>query len=175
MNRNDEEIEPEFLRMEKWEKTQELLASHFHVTTQEIFDGLLALLSDKYEFEWGGDILNVDIEYEKALKLLLNFDFNVVLNQTEPIDLDLPPHLVMRYKVRVKSKGLIWVIHKYDVDPFPSNPHAHQLDNNIKLDLSNGRCYRLKKHLHTISKRDLLFFREKAQTVFKGVLPELTI
>jgi hypothetical protein len=70
---------------------------------------------------------------------------------------------------------LIWLIHKYDKDPFPSSPHAHQVDNNIKLDLSNGKCYKVRKHVHTLNKKQLLDFREKAEKVFDGDLPVIAI
>ena len=77
--------------------------------------------------------------------------------------------------VRLKFKGQIWVIHRYDADPLPSNPHAHCLEQNIKLDLSNGNCFRKKKFLFRISEKDLLSIRELANDVYKGNLPPLAI
>lgn len=40
-----------------------------------------------------------------------------------------------------KSDGSIWRIHRNDADPFPSNPHAHNLETGLKLDLRNGLLY----------------------------------
>ena len=81
----------------------------------------------------------------------------------------------MQFKVRIKNKGIIWIIHRYDSDPFPSSPHAHQIGNNIKLDLSNGKCYQYRKLIHVIKKKDLLQIREAAMKVYKDGLPELAV
>lgn len=78
----------------------------------------------------------------------------------------------MNYKVQIKRKG-IWLIHKYDTDPFPSNPHAHLIDSNIKLDLSNGNCYKKRELVYSIKKKDLLMIRDEAEKNFK--LPNLDL
>ena len=41
----------------------------------------------------------------------------------------------------IKSGGEIWRIHKYDADPFPSNPHAHNLETGLKLHLGTGELF----------------------------------
>ncbi len=41
----------------------------------------------------------------------------------------------------VKCGGYIWRIHRNDADPFPSNPHAHNLENGLKLHLGTGQLY----------------------------------
>jgi hypothetical protein len=48
-------------------------------------------------------------------------------------------------EVLVKRDGCIWQIHKNDPDPFPSNPHAHNIESGLKLDLSNGKLYLSRK------------------------------
>ena len=68
---------------------------------------------------------------------------------------------------------MIWIIHKYDAAPFPSNPHAHELGSGLKLDLSNGKCYRKKLQVHTIKKKDLIKIRNQAKNNF--TLPKLEI
>jgi hypothetical protein len=40
-----------------------------------------------------------------------------------------------------KSGGEIWRIHKYDADPFPSNPHAHNVQTGLKLHLGTGELF----------------------------------
>ena len=103
------------------------------------------------------------IEYKEALALLSDFDFKILKNKIEtPIEI-IPKDLIMNYKVRIKSKGLIWVIHKYDADPFPSNPHAHLVDSGIKLDLSNGNCYKKRDLLYKLKQKDLLYIRQEAK------------
>ena len=116
-----------------------------------------------------------EIEYEKALKLLSDFDFDTVITQIETSENIIPENFLTEFKVRIKSKGLIWAIHRFDADPFPSNPHAHQIGNNIKLDLSNGNCYKVRQYIYTIKKKDLLLIRDAAAKVLKGDLPLLSI
>jgi len=77
-------------------------------------------------------------------------------------------------EVTIKRDGLVWRIHKNDADPFPSNPHAHNLESGLKLDLSSGALYWGKRYAgKNISKKDLEFIR--AQAASKNVtLPPLT-
>lgn len=42
---------------------------------------------------------------------------------------------------KLKSGGEIWKIHKYDADPFPSNPHAHNVETGLKLHLGTGELF----------------------------------
>lgn len=78
-------------------------------------------------------------------------------------------------EVRLKAKGEIWDIHKNDADPFPSNPHAHNVQTGVKLDLSNGDLYRKRTKLEQrVRKKDLETLRELAAA--KGVtLPALAV
>jgi hypothetical protein len=167
--------------IERWNKILDLSVIHFsnhysrRISRQETFDALFLLLSDEHSIEWSGDLWDVDIEYDAALQLLSDFNFNA-LNHHVSTERDiLPADLVLSQKARVKDDGFVWLIHKYDKDPFPSNPHAHQIDNNIKLDLSNGRCYRIRQHVYTLNKKKLIDFRAKAEKVFDGNLPALAI
>jgi hypothetical protein len=50
-------------------------------------------------------------------------------------------HLRELREATIKCDGQIWRIHKNDADPFPSNPHAHNLETGLKLDLSTGALY----------------------------------
>jgi hypothetical protein len=71
--------------------------------------------------------------------------------------------------------GEIWDIHLNDADPFPSNPHAHNVQTRVKLDLSNGDLYRKKRKLEErVRKKDLETLRSLATE--KGVvLPALAV
>jgi len=42
---------------------------------------------------------------------------------------------------QVKFRGEKWIVHKSDVDPFPSQPHAHNYEVGLKLHLGNGGLY----------------------------------
>ena len=148
---------------------------NLQIERNHLFDSLFILYSDKYDLEWPGDLWDIEINYDDAKRLLTEFDFNVIMNTIEVQSEIIPKDLLIQFKVRIKSKGLIWIIHKNDKDPFPSKPHAHELDNNIKIDLSNGNCYKKKQLMYTLRKRDLLMIREKADKIYKGELPELKI
>lgn len=167
------------MEIEEIERILDDLASHFAskyskiVKREQIFDALVLLLADEHGFEWRGDLWNLHIEYDEALKILSDFDFGTLQLQIETEEDVIASDLLIQSKVRFKAKGLTWVIHKYDADPFPSNPHAHQLDNNLKLDLSNGKCYKKKKLVDTFRRKDLIAIREAAAKVFDGELPPL--
>jgi hypothetical protein len=181
MRKSDEQIKKELSHLGRHYQLQENLASYFTrkysycILPENIFEALFIRLTDKKNLEWPGDLWDIDISYEDALQLLSDYDFKTIHNNINTSTKILPKELLMDYKVLIKSKGLVWKIHKYDKDPFPSNPHAHQLTCNIKLDLSNGKCYKIRKHLYTISKKDLLDIREKAKKVVDGDLPILEI
>lgn len=78
------------------------------------------------------------------------------------------------YEQIVKSKGEIWDVHKYDSDPLPSNPHAHNKETGHKLHLGNGELYDATNNPlnKSIKKKALLDIRNK----IKGIkLPPLTV
>jgi hypothetical protein len=71
-------------------------------------------------------------------------------------------------EVTIKRDGCIWRIHRNDADPFPSNPHAHNIESGLKLDLSTGALYFRRQPTDTgVSRKDLEFIRTQAQN--KGI------
>jgi hypothetical protein len=167
--------------IEEWDEILELLSSYFSskynykISKHNISDILYILVADEKSIEWPGDLIDANISYTEAFSLLDNFNFDTINHYIVTNPRILPNNLLMAYKAKFKSKGIIWLIHKYDKDPFPSSPHAHQLENNIKLDLGNGRCYKIKKHIYTISRKDLMVIRNEARKVFDGHLPPLAV
>jgi hypothetical protein len=77
-------------------------------------------------------------------------------------------------KADVKMKGEKWRLFRYDADPFPSNPHAHNFRQNVKLHLGNGAYYRARRIMGTMRKKDLVYLRE-AFAEFGIELPSLSI
>ena len=76
------------------------------------------------------------------------------------------------YEEQVKFKGEIWVIHKNDIDPFPSSPHAHNYESALKLHLGNGELYYGTDLVGKVARKNFL----KLRGLFKRVqLPELEI
>lgn len=143
------------------------------ITRENIFDALFLQLQKSNNLDHPLNFWDLKISYKEAVNTLKLFDFNTVLYPIET-ELDLiPKDLLMNFKVRVKSKGLIWVIHKYDEDPFPSNPHAHLMESRIKMDLSTGKCYENKKYQMSVKRKDLLAIRAQAEIHFE--MPPLKI
>jgi hypothetical protein len=161
---------------ENIQRLKSAFSSKYNIVLEDshIFDALFMLIESKFNLELPSDLIDIDFTFEEAKKLLENFDFDILLHNIETNSDLISDCQLMQKKVRVKDKGIVWVIHKYDADPFPSNPHAHQVDNNIKLDLSNGNMYLQTIFLKTISKKDLLSIRQKASLVYNGILPTLS-
>lgn len=163
------------MEIEKFDKILVDLAFYFKVSRKNIFDALFLLLVDIEDLEYQGDLWDINISYEKTLTLLSQFDFNTFQNNVILEENIIPKEFAFSTKVRIKNKGETWIIHKNDLDPKPSNPHAHNLEENIKLDLSNGECFRKQKFLYKIKKKELLSIRKKAEVIYEGILPTIQI
>jgi hypothetical protein len=127
---------------------------------EQIFKALYIRISDKEEIEWMGDVWEQMYSIGDVEEILKDFDFETLDLVVETSLGVIPIEFRFNTKVRIKSKGLIWIINRYDKDPFPSNPHAHQLESNIKLHLGNGECYVKKKFISKINKKELFRIRE---------------
>ena len=69
-------------------------------------------------------------------------------------------------EVQIKRDGEIWRIYKNDDDPFPSNPHAHNIESGLKLDLSTGKLFLGKDDTgKKVSKKDLFYIREQLKDI----------
>ena len=77
---------------------------------------------------------------------LSNFDFRKFHPEVlaefiseEPLIPEGIPRLLTEQTVKVK--GEVWRIHKNDVDPFPSVPHAHNYESGVVLHLGSGEMF----------------------------------
>ncbi|RNE70745.1 hypothetical protein [Vibrio cholerae] len=68
-------------------------------------------------------------------------------------------------KKKYRVNGEVWVVHKNDVDPFPSSPHAHNYDENIVMHLGNGRLYRKRDYVGTARTKQFLALRNLINNV----------
>ena len=60
--------------------------------------------------------------------------------------------------------GCIWRIRKNDEEPFPSNPHAHNLESGLRMDLSSGSLFFEESNTgKKVSKTHLEFIRQRAE------------
>lgn len=75
-------------------------------------------------------------------------------------------------KKKFKVSGEVWTIHKNDIDPFPSSPHAHNYDQNLVMHLGNGELYRKRELISKVKKKQLIALRKLINNV---TLPKLTV
>ena len=61
----------------------------------------------------------------------------------------------------IKQNGEQWEIHKYDADPFPSNPHAHNHEARVKLHLGTGELFKKRDRVGKIRCKELQSLRAK--------------
>jgi len=57
-------------------------------------------------------------------------------------------------KAIIQNNGRVWVIHQNDADPHPSMPHAHNYQQNLKLDLYSGKLYRKKTYVGKMKEKE---------------------
>ncbi len=78
-------------------------------------------------------------------------------------------------KAQIRIKGEVWTIHRADRDGFPSNPHAHNYENNYKLHLGNGNLYRRRKLVGQVTKKNLVMIRDRITVQIPSLqLPSIT-
>ena len=118
------------------------------VTRRDVENGLVSVLRLEDIF----DLLHRDIDTDEIISLVSDCDFarlrpetlcEIRLDESIVPD-DVPLSLI---EADVKLKGEIWTVHKYDADPFPSNPHGHNYARALKLHLGNGSLYQNKSRV----------------------------
>jgi hypothetical protein len=149
------------------------------ITRRDVENGLIAVLGLNEIF----DLLDRDINSAEILSLLRDCDFArlrpeklcAIVLEESIVPAGVPIYLT---EADVKLRGGKWTVHKYDADPFPSNPHAHNYAQALKLHLANGdlyqhesrvRCGRMERK-HLIQLRSLV--ARKNATI---ALPPLSI
>lgn len=110
------------------------------------------------------DLLEKELSSDQMIELLLEHSFTqaVIIAQIELEDSILPegiPKLLTEQTIKVK--GEVWVIHKRDVDPFPSTPHAHNYDSGISLHLGTGEFFQKRNSKGFLDCNKLIRVREK--------------
>lgn len=103
-------------------------------------------------------ISSIDIDFFLKYR---EFSDRIVLT-----DSAIPPGIPISInKQKYKLKGEIWIVHKYDADPFPSSPHAHNYQQNIVMHLGNGGLYRKRDHLGFANRKVFLDLRSCIKNV----------
>lgn len=126
-------------------------------------------LAEHFGLENSVEILFKDLDSKQMVEILKTRDFSKP-TQAEEVWLEesvLPvglPRLLT--EEIVKHKGEKWEIHKYDKDTFPSNPHAHNYDANVKLDLGTGELFNKKKEVvGKLKPKQLQAIRDKVKNI----------
>ncbi|MGD1097026.1 MAG: hypothetical protein ABSB35_34185 [Bryobacteraceae bacterium] len=133
------------------------------ITRRDVENGLVAVL----RLDEISDLLDRDTDSTQILTLLSGYDFarlrpeklcEILLDESI-IPAGVPLYLT---EAEVKMRGEKWTVNKYDADPFPSDPHAHNYARGLKLHLGNGDLYQHKKKVccDRISKKDLIKLRD---------------
>jgi hypothetical protein len=139
--------------------------AHIRFNESDLIKILMASLMDKFKCSNSIEFYDCPITKKEIDEILDNYDFNQINNEIE-FDFKIPTVLEeIETKVKIKNKGKIFLIHKNDADPFPSNPHAHWIDTNFKIDLRNGDCYHKSKLVSTLSKKEFNLLIEKIKNL----------
>jgi hypothetical protein len=149
------------------------------VSVGEVEGGLVEIL----RLNQIADILDREVDAQSITSLLSTYDFMRFrperLCKVEFAESIVPGGVsILLSEAKVKLQGEIWIVHKNDADPFPSNPHAHNYQLRVKMHLGNGDLYSYRDKMPStrLSKSLLLDFRAGVQRANSTiVLPPLAV
>lgn len=112
------------------------------------------------------DLLSYRMKRREIVAHLANFDFRKffpellaeVELENSIIPEDVPRSLIEQ---TVRCNGEVWRIHRNDADPFPSNPHGHNLESHYKLHLGMGELFLRRRNVGKIYRKHLLAIRNQ--------------
>ena len=141
------------------------------ITKRDVLEVMLLTAPELRMIEYPGDMWDVEFTLEELEGYVARAGTFVPIAEVE-LDEPLVFKGMFEWKADVKIKGQRWRIHKTDADPFPSDPHAHNYDQNLKLHLGTGELYRGRKMKYVLSRR--IFYELRARfTAIGVVLPPL--
>lgn len=149
------------------------------MTEPEVESALVEIL----ELDQIADILDRDINAAGIVEILIHYNFArlrpeelAIIRFEESI---MPAGVdILLTEAEVKLQGEIWIVHKNDADPFPSNPHAHNYRNRLKMHLGNGDLYKGKKRTPCQRMKHSLLLDFRTRLMQKNasiVLPPLAV
>lgn len=154
-----------------WQYLVPELAKELNVDEVVLWHAIQLLCYERFGIE-GLQVFGQRIPYEELLSYYRDYDFSLNSVLVESSNGDLHYSLVTFNRARIKHNGKTWIVHKYDIDPFPSNPHAHDLDNSLKLHLGNGFIFDKKKYVGKLHIKEFMEIRAKLEDR-NILLPEL--
>lgn len=143
------------------------------ITKRDVLEVMLLTAPELRMIEYPGDIWDVEFTLEELEGYVDRAGTFVPIAEVE-LDEPLIFKGMFEWKVDVKMKGQRWRVYQNDADPFPSDPHAHNLDQLVKLHFGTGGLYRGRKFEDVLTRKNFLDLRERFAA--KGiVLPPLEI
>jgi hypothetical protein len=153
--------------------TEHNLNASLELTTHDVTEAMLVTFPELRHVEHCVDVWDTVLD-EDDIESLVTVAASLLPRYEVCLDSMLVFKGMFETKADVKLKGEKWRLFRYDADLFPSNPHAHNFRQNVKLHLGNGEYYRARKIMGTMHKKDLLSLRE-AFAEFGIDLPSLSI
>lgn len=112
-------------------------------------------------------LLDKQLSTDEIVDLLSAYDFTIdrpellteVTLEEGVIPENVPRSLTEK---TVKVKGEVWRVHQNDADPWPSSPHAHNIESGLVLHLGSGALYSPNRNfVANIGRKKLHAVREK--------------
>lgn len=139
-------------------------ASALRRPPEEVREALVVVLNAEDQFA----LLSRKITANEIVSILTNYSFAkpIIVAEVEFSESIIPDCVPIRLvEAQAKHNNEIWLVHLNDADPFPSNPHAHNEMNGLKLHLGTGELYRRRKLVGKVREKDLLAIRKKLPNV----------
>lgn len=107
-------------------------------------------------------LLNLNISHQEIVENLKNYNFSEIICEFELEESILPEGTIsLLTEQSIRSKGEIWRVHKNDLDPFPSSPHAHNCNSGFSLHLGTGEFFDKRTSKGFLNCKKLKIIREK--------------
>jgi hypothetical protein len=112
------------------------------------------------------ELLDFQWTQETILSALANYNlqkfFPTLLAEVRFQSSVVPPGVIRRLvEQTVRRHGEVWRIYQNDADPFPSDPHGHNVESGHKLHLGTGELFLKSQPVGRISRKDLLAIRSQ--------------
>lgn len=143
------------------------------ITKRDVLEVLLLTAPELQTIEYPGDMWGVEFTLEELEGYIARAGTFVPIAEVE-LDEPLLFKGMFESKADVKMKGQRWRVYQNDADPFPSDPHAHNLDQHVKLHLGTGGLYRGRTLKDVLSRKIFLNLRDRFSAI-GVVLPPLEI
>ena len=143
------------------------------IKTRDVLEVMLLTAPELRMIEYPGDMWDVEFSLEELQGYVARVGSIVPIGEVE-LEEPLVFKGMFEWKADVKMKGQRWRVYQNDADPFPSDPHAHNLDQIVKLHLGTGGLYRGRKLKDVLPRKHFLDLRERFSAI-GIVLPPLEI